>query len=140
MGMQGLEQAMQYQCVGNVGDMKFVKTNQLIAKRHAFAQHIKWVSGTLQVMEFAVHLAHELMKMQARFALEWDRLEKTIHQKTFAAPHTTVQIDAPGDGGMVDQFLERVATFFLVNGPLLRTHIQGLHRTQLRRIAVESAV
>ena len=74
--------------------------------RHAFAQHVKGVGSTLQVMEFAVHFAHELMKMQAHFALEWDRFKKAIHQKTFAPTNTTIQIDAPRDWGMVNQFLE----------------------------------
>ena len=66
---EGLEQPVQDHRVGHVSHMKFIKTNQAVAARHALAQFLQRVHDALQLGQFPMHLAHEFMKMQARLAL-----------------------------------------------------------------------
>ena len=81
-----------------------------------------------------MHLAHELMKMQPRLALEGDCVVKAIHEKTLAPPYSTKHVHAPWDVRAVDQLFQRVGAFLFVRSPLLRATLQFLHRAQLGRV------
>ena len=91
------KQAVQDHRVGDVGHMELVKANQLVTLGHAFAQLIKRVDGALDHGQFAVHLAHEFVKVQTGFALDGHGRKKAVHQKTFAAPHPAKHVHALGN-------------------------------------------
>jgi hypothetical protein len=64
----------------------------------------------LQFLQLAVHLAHELVEVQPRLALQRHGLEEAVHQEALAAPHAAVHVDAARDRRAVDQLLgQRVA-------------------------------
>ena len=130
---------MQNHRVGDVGDMKFVKTNQLETLGHAQAQFIQWVDRALKFMEFSVYLTHELMKVQSGFALNRNRLVKAVHQETFTAPYPAVKINPLRNCGVVDQFFDGVGSFELVMRPSLRTNIERGNRLQLRRVTLKTS-
>jgi hypothetical protein len=60
---------MQDHGIGNVGHVELIKTNELVTFRHASTQFIQGIDGALHQGQLAVNFAHELVKMQARFAL-----------------------------------------------------------------------
>ena len=53
--------------VGNVRDMKFIKTNQAIALGNTPSQLIERIGRALQLAQLKMHLAHELVKVQTGF-------------------------------------------------------------------------
>ena len=135
---QRLEQAVQDHRVGDVGDMKLVEADQPKAFGHALAEHLERVNCAVHVGEFAVHLAHEFMKVQARLAFERHRVEKAIHQKALAAPHPTVHVDAARNFRASQQSHQRVATPSLVSRPLVFAtfqRIDGSHLGSVCRVA-----
>ena len=87
---QRVEQAVQDHGVGDVSDMKFVKANQLEPLGHANTEFVQRIDRALQISQFAVHFAHELMEMQTGFAFNRDGIEKAVHQKAFAATDPTI--------------------------------------------------
>ena len=140
IGKQGIQQAMQNHRVGDVGHMKLIKTDELIALRHALPQHIQRVLNALQLPKLAVHFAHELVEMQAGFALNGDCVKKQIHQKTLAAPHPTKHVDAFGHLRLVDEFFQRIGTLLLVTRPVLCTTLKLRHSTQLGWVRRKTAL
>ena len=104
VGEQRVEQAVQDHGVGDVGHVEFIKTNQLVSLGHAHAQHIQRVDRALHVAHLAVHLAHELVKVQTGFALDRHRVKKAVHQKTFSAPYSAEHVHTARDLRAVDEF------------------------------------
>ena len=68
VGEHRVEQAMQDHRVGHVCDVELVEADQAEAPRDALAELIQRVDGALELLQLAVHLAHELMEVQARLA------------------------------------------------------------------------
>ena len=64
--------------------MELVKTNQLVALRHAPAELHQRVDRALHLIQLAVHLAHELVEMQSRLAPNGHGIEEAIHQKALS--------------------------------------------------------
>ena len=62
------EQAVQDHRVGDVGDMELVEADQPVAPRDAPAEFVERIGRALQVLQLAVHLAHELVEVQPRLA------------------------------------------------------------------------
>ena len=126
---QGIEQAVQDHGVGDVGHMEFVKANQLVTLGNLLTQNIQGVGLALQLPQLAVHLAHELMKVQTGFALNWHRIKKAVHQKTLATPHPTVHVHTTRDGRTVDEFFQLVRTLFFVSCPFVGASLQRIDGT-----------
>ena len=129
---------MQDHRVRDVSDVKLVEANELVALGNAGAQHIQGVHRALQRHQFAMHLAHEFVKVQAHLALDGHRIEKAVHQKTFSAPHPAVHVNALRDVGPVQQLLEGIRPFGLVRCPIVGTALQSVDRTQLRRVTLKA--
>ena len=104
--------------VGDVGDVKLVKADEAVTLGNTFAQFVERIDRALEVAQFTVDFAHELVKMQARLALERNRVVKAVHQEAFAAPHPAVHVDPARNVGPVDQLLERIGTLLLERRPL----------------------
>ena len=128
------QQAMQNHGVRNVCHMKLVKANQSIPLRNAFTEFVKGIHRALQVSQFPMYLAHELMKMQPGFASQRHGIEKAVHQKAFAPPYTPVQIDTTGRFRVINEFFERVGALFLQITPLGSAALQRIDGSQLRRV------
>ncbi|MNV65253.1 hypothetical protein D3C71_1579420 [compost metagenome] len=133
---QRRQQAVQDHGVRDICDMKLVKADEFVALGNARTEHIQRVYRTLQTSEFAVHLAHELVKVQAHLALEGNRVEKAVHQKAFTPPHPTVHVHTPRNIRAVDQLLERIGASCFVRSPVIRAALQGINRTQLRWVTL----
>jgi hypothetical protein len=132
------QQAVQDHGIGDVGNVEFVETDELVTFGNARTQHIERVLRALQLVEFAVHFAHELMKVQAHLALERHGIEEAIHEKALAAPYPAIHVNALGNLGAVDEFLQCVGAPSLVDSPLFGTALQCLDGAQLRRITFKS--
>ena len=133
------QQPVQHHRIGDVGHMEFVEADQPVALGHPLAQHVQRVDRALQVPQLAVHLAHELVEMQPRLALDRHRVEEAVHQEALAAPHAAVHVDALGDLRPAQQPAQRARTLVLVGRPVVCTALQRLDRAQLRRVALETA-
>jgi len=120
--------------VGDVGNVKFVKANELVALGNARAQHVQRVLRALQGRQLAVDFAHKFVKVQAHFALERHGVEKAVHEKAFAAPHRrtcTRHAECQGGSGA---FSVRWSGAFC-KPPILRAALQGGNGAHLRRVA-----
>ncbi len=104
--------------VGHVGHMELIKADQLVTLGDAPAQLVQRIHRALQLAQFAVHLAHELVKVQARLALERHRVEETIHQEAFAPAHAAEHVHAARNLGLDEELFERVGTALFVFRPL----------------------
>ena len=78
---QGLQQVVQNHRIRDIGDMKFIKTNQPVALRNLLGHDQQGIFYVFLLVQCMVYLAHELMKMYACLALHWHDSMKTIHQK-----------------------------------------------------------
>jgi hypothetical protein len=133
---QSGQQAVQDHRIGDVGHMELIEADELVALRHPFAQFIERIDSALQLAQLAVHLAHELMKMQPRLALDRHDLIEAVHQKALAAADPAIQVNAQRNRWMADQLFEGIGTSGLVVGPLLGAALERCNRAQLRRVAL----
>ena len=131
---------MQDQRVGDVCHMEFVKTQQAMASGHAPGQFIQRIGQPFEFIQLVVHLAHELMEMQAGFAHQRDRIKKAVHQKAFAPAHATIQIHTPRNRGVHQQFFDRIRAPLLVVRPFIGTALQSLNRPHLGGVTVKTPV
>ena len=138
VGEQGFEQLVENHGIRDVGDMELVEADELVLPGDLGAQRIERVLRALHQVQFAVHLAHELVKMQAHLAPERHGVEEALHQKALAAPHPAVHVDALGQIRVVDELLEGVGTLAFVDRPLVGAALQSLDSTQLRRVTFEA--
>jgi hypothetical protein len=122
--------------IGDVSHMEFVKANQTVALRHFLAQQIQRIDRATHQSQFAVHFAHEFMKMQACFFLDRDRIEKAIHQKAFASAHAAEHVNPFGNIGAVQQFFEWIRAFGFVGRPFIRTTLQCFDGPQLSGVTL----
>ncbi len=136
---QRQQQPVQDHGVGDVGDVELVEADQLELARHALAQLVQRVDGALQGGQLAVHLAHELVKVQPRLAADRHGVVEAVHQKALAAADAAVHVDALGNGRVADELLDRVGAPLLVARPLLGAALQRLDRAQLRRVTLVAA-
>ena len=84
---------MQDHGIGNVGHMKLVEANELIALGHPPSQLLQRVDGSLHQSHLTVNFSHELMEVQTRFVLDRHRVVKTVHQKTLATTYATKHVN-----------------------------------------------
>ena len=119
--------------------MKFVKADELEFGGDAPAQLVQRIDLALQGGHFAVHFAHEFVKVQARFAANGHGVEKAVHQKAFAAPHAAIHVNALGNFGVVDELFEPVGTPGLVGGPVISAALQRLHGAKLGGVGLKAA-
>ena len=59
---------MQNHCVGDVGHMKFVEADQAVFLCDAARDFVQRIGNAFQLVELAVHAAHEFVKMQPGLA------------------------------------------------------------------------
>jgi hypothetical protein len=137
---QRVQQAVQDHRVRHVRHVELIEADQLVALGDALTQHIQRVLRALQVAQFAVHLAHELVKVQARLALERHGLEEAFHEEALAAPDPTEHVHAAWDVGPVDELLQRIGALALVVRPLVRAALQRVHGPQLGRVGRVAAL
>jgi hypothetical protein len=117
---------MQDHRVGDVGHVELVEADQLVALGNAQAQLVQRVDRALQLAQFAVHLAHELVEVQARLAPQRHGVEEAVHQEALATPDAAVHVDAARQLGPVDELLQRIGALGLVLGPFPGAAIQRL--------------
>ena len=131
---QTIEQTVQNHCVGNVGHMKFVKANQAVALRHTFGHLFQRVGLPFERFQFAVHTVHELVKVNANFALNRTLLIVGIHQHAFAAPHATPKIHALRNLWFGKEAGQFIRPFRFVLSPFVFALLQAFGRCFLRKI------
>src|SRR5207237_4880063 len=122
--------------IGDVGDVELVKADKPTVARRARGQRGERILGALQLVELAVHLAHEVMKMHAALANEGHAEEKRVHEKALAAPHRPPEINALGERWLHEKPLQRARAPRLVGAPLLEELLQALDRAPLRRVGL----
>ena len=91
------EQPVQDHRIGDIRDVKLVEAYQSVARCDVLCHFIERIFGALQIIEFAMHAAHELVKMHARLANDRHCGEERIHQETLAAADSAPQINAARD-------------------------------------------
>ncbi|GIX25097.1 MAG: hypothetical protein KatS3mg122_2328 [Caldimonas sp.] len=136
---QCLQQSVQDHRIGHVGHVELVEANQTVASRDASPEFVQRIDRPFEVLQFAVHLPHELVEMQAGLARERDGLEEAVHQEALAPPYPAVHVHTPRNGRMTQQLGQRVRAPSLVGRPFILTALQGSHGTKLRRVAAVAA-
>ena len=136
---QRLEQPVQDHRVGHVGDVELVEADQPVAPRDALAEFLQRVDRAVQLGQLAVHLAHELVEVQPRLALQRHGVEEAVHQEALAAADAAVHVDAARDRRPRDQLGQRIAAPRLVVGPLVLAALQRVDRAQLRGVGSVAA-
>ena len=134
------EQAVQDHRVGHVGDVELVEADQPEAPRDAPPEFVERVDGAFEVLQFAVHLAHELVEVQARLAQQRHFVEEAVHQEALAAADAADHVDATRDRRVAQQFGDRVRAARLVVDPFVVAALQRSHGAQLRRVARVAAL
>ena len=86
VGEQRVEQPVQDHRVGDVGDVELVEADQPEAARDAPAQFVERVDGALEVLQFAMHLAHELVEVQPGLARQRHAWKKQSIRKLLPRP------------------------------------------------------
>ena len=132
---QGGQQTVKNHGIRNVCHVKFIEANQPITPGNTFTQLVERVCRALQILQFPMHLPHELMKVQADFALERNGAEKAVHEKALTPPHPSVHVNPTRNIRPVDQFLEGIRALPLKRRPLGRAALQSIDCAQLRWIA-----
>jgi hypothetical protein len=99
------------------------------------SKQIKRKRRAIQVLQFAVHFAHELVEVQPRLARQRHRLEKAVHQEALAAADAAPHVDAARDRRAHQQFGHRVGAPRLVVGPLVLAALERVERAQLGGVA-----
>lgn len=87
VGEELIEQAVQDHRIGDVADVEFIEADQAIALGDAACEFVERIGAATQLFELAVHLAHELVEVQARLAHHRHAAVEGIHQERLAAPH-----------------------------------------------------
>ena len=64
-----------------------------IAPGDAPAQFVQRVHRAVQVLQLAMHLAHEFVEVQSCLALQRHRLVEAVHQEALAAADPAVHVD-----------------------------------------------
>ncbi len=128
---QPVEQAIENHRVGDIGDVEFVETNQPVALRDAPREFIEWIGRAFQLLQLAMHLAHELVEMQTRLALHRHHREEAVHQEALAAPYTAPHVDASRQLRVHDQFLECIRAACLISDPFVVAALQTFDRREL---------
>ncbi|MGF6673179.1 putative coiled-coil protein SlyX [Paraburkholderia sp. WSM4174] len=97
---RGVEKAAHQERVGDIVHMEFVEAQQLDTVEPLPRHVAEPVVATRRVHEPAVHLAQELVEMQAPFAA-WCKLEQRIDDEALTAARQSVTVDAlrPERGG-----------------------------------------
>ncbi len=97
---QPREQAAEDHGVGNVGDVKFVETQQPGFFRDCLGGAGDRVRSGIAVLRFLpkhmnalVHVGHELVEMHTPLAFDRTGLEKQIHQQRLAATDLAVDVE-----------------------------------------------
>ena len=122
--------------IASVTSATWNSSKQISRKRRAMRlpSSCERVDRALQLGELAVHLAHELVEVQPRLALQRHGVEEAVHQEALAAPDAAVHVDAARDRRPRDQLGQRVAAPRLVVGPLVLAALERVDRAQLRRV------
>ena len=140
MVKQGNQKTMQDHGVRDIGHMKLVETDQLVAPGHLLAQGIQGIDRTLHECQFPVHFAHELMEVQAGLALDGQRIKKTVHQEAFATAYPAIHVHPLGNRWTLEKLPQRVGARCLELCPLLRAPLQCFDRAKLGGIALVAAL
>lgn len=133
------QQPMKNHRVGDVGHVELVEADELVALGNSQSKLVERIDRALQLAQLAVHLAHELVEVQARLAPQRHGVEEQVHQEALAPPDAAIHVDAARELRPVDELLQRVRALGLVLGPFGGAAIQRLHGAQLRGIALEPA-
>ena len=140
VGKQGLQEPMQDHGVGDIGHVKLVEADQPKALGDALAKLVQGILQTFEFRQLAVHLAHELVKVKARFAPQRHRQEEAVHQEALAATHPTVHVHATRDWRLDQEPSDRIAALLQVLLPLVLAALQGINGTHLGRVGGKAAL
>ena len=95
---------MQDHRVGDVRHVEFVEADEPVALGDPLAQLVERIHGALQLTQFAVHLAHELVKVQPRLALQrHSRVESSPSGSSCRAPPAK-HVDTARNLGLTNSF------------------------------------
>src|SRR5437879_41353 len=134
-----LQVAAQDHGVGDVGDVKFVETDQPATPRGALGERGDRILGALQLVELAMDLAHEVVEVDAALAQERHAQIEAVHEEALAPSDGAPQVDAFRQRRPHQQAFQPGVAFRLVGGPVLVELLQPLDRAPLRSIADEPA-
>ena len=132
VGEQRRQQPVQDHRVGHVADVELVEADQAKATRDAPPEFVQWIGRALEFLQFAVHLAHELVEVQPCLARQRHGLEEAVHQEALAPPHATVHVDAARNGRAHQQLGHGIAAPRLVGRPFVFAALQRCDAASLR--------
>ena len=81
------QQPAQDHGVSNVIDVHFIKADQPVPAGEARGERGQRIFRSLQVLQFAMDVAHEVMEVHAAFSIQREGQIKAVHEETFSAPH-----------------------------------------------------
>ena len=95
----------EYHRVGDVGDMEFVKADELVFLREGVGDFGEGVGFAFAGFHVGVEAAHELVEVGAHFALAAGVQEEAVHEEGFAASDAAVEVEAGllGGGGAEEE-------------------------------------
>src|SRR3989475_247430 len=125
--------------VGNIVHVQFVEADEAIALGDALGERAQGIFAALQLLELAVHVAHEVVESHAPFPDQRQAPVEAVHQEALSPADPAPQVHAARQRRVHHQALERRAAPRLVGGPLLVELLQPLDRAQLGGIAFETA-
>jgi multicomponent Na+:H+ antiporter subunit D len=140
MREQPAHQPLEDHGVGDVGDVEFVEADQPIAARHVRRHRIERIGATLELVERAVHAAHELVEVQPRLAHDGHRRIEAVHEEALAAAHAAVQPHAARHVRAQHELLDAVGARGLEGDEGLAHALQALDRSLLRGIGRVAAL
>jgi hypothetical protein len=125
--------------IGDVGDVEFIEAHQPIAARGALRHRGEGVLASLQFVQLAMDLAHEVVEVHAALSHQRHAEVEAVHEKALAAAHAAPEVYALGQRRLDEQAPERRAAPRLVGAPFLEQALQPLDRAPLGRVGDEAA-
>ena len=121
---KAIEQAIQDHRVGNVRHVELVEADESMPARDALRDVVERLGRPLELVQFRMDAAHELVKMDPRLADHGHGGEERIHQEALAATDIAPQVDAARHWRAHQQLSQRVRALRLVVGPVLVEKLQ----------------
>jgi hypothetical protein len=133
------EQATEDHRIGDVGDVKFVKTEQPHFAGQPFGHLQEGIALALEFVQLAMDAMHEGVKVDTPFATVGHRVKEAVHQEALAAPDAAPEINATRHCRRSENAPQGTATPDLEREQIVVKALQTLGSRALRRVSLEIA-
>ena len=135
MTEKAVQQALENHGIGHIRDMKLIETDQAIPRGKPAGDLIERITHLPEITQFAMHAAHELMKVHPGLAHHRYGFVEHIHEQALAASDTAIHPDAAWHRRAIEQLAQQSGPPALEFDQIIVKPLQPFDRSQLRSVA-----